>query len=52
MTSRLPSKRSPLALLGLAALGLGAASCIDENILDVMADSQPRAGRYKESVFF
>jgi mono/diheme cytochrome c family protein len=52
MSSRLAVGRSPLALLGLAALGLGAASCIDENILDVMADSQPRAGRYKESVFF
>jgi mono/diheme cytochrome c family protein len=49
MSSRLAPR---LAIFGLAALGLGAASCIDENILDVMADSQPRAGRYKESVFF
>jgi len=49
------SRRTPFNLLGLAALTLGSlglTSCIDENILDDMADSQPRAGRYKESVFF
>jgi mono/diheme cytochrome c family protein len=37
-------------LLGLAAL-LAAAGC-DENILDQMADSQPKANRYKESHFY
>ncbi|HVZ72515.1 MAG TPA: cytochrome c [Polyangia bacterium] len=42
---------SVLALL-IATLGVFSASCIDENILDVMADRQPRAGRYKESAFF
>lgn len=36
--------------LGLAAL-LAAAGC-DENILDQMADSQPKANRYKESHFY
>jgi mono/diheme cytochrome c family protein len=36
-------------LLGLVA---SASACIDENILDAMADSQPRAGRYKESAFY
>jgi hypothetical protein len=44
------SLRVSALVLGLSALG--SASCIDENVLDVMADSQPRAGRYKESVFF
>ena len=38
--------------LGALALPILAAGCIDENILDVMADSQPRAGRYKESAFY
>jgi mono/diheme cytochrome c family protein len=52
MKARFALHRSWLALLAVALLGLGSASCIDENILDVMADSQPRAGRYKESVFF
>jgi mono/diheme cytochrome c family protein len=37
--------------LGAAAL-LPAAGCIDENILDPMADRQPRAHAYKESQFF
>ena len=32
-------------------LGLGAAAC-DENILDPMADRQPKANRYKESDFW
>jgi mono/diheme cytochrome c family protein len=36
--------------LGLAAL-LATAGC-DENILDQMADSQPKANRYKESHFY
>jgi mono/diheme cytochrome c family protein len=38
--------------LGLAVLSVFAAGCIDENILDPMADSQPRAGRYKVSAFY
>ena len=37
-------------MLGLTAL-LSAAGC-DENILDQMADSQPKANRYKESHFY
>jgi mono/diheme cytochrome c family protein len=39
-----------LSVLGLASL-LGATGC-DENILDQMADSQPKANRYKESHFY
>lgn len=39
-----------LSILGLASL-LGATGC-DENILDQMADSQPKANRYKESHFY
>jgi hypothetical protein len=39
-------------LLLLVALAGASASCIDENILDPMADRQPRAFRYKESAFF
>lgn len=39
----------PSLVLAAASSTLG---CIDENILDVMADGQPRAGRYKESAFF
>jgi hypothetical protein len=43
-------KRLSVALtLALASV---AASACDENILDPMADSQPRANRYKESKFF
>jgi mono/diheme cytochrome c family protein len=38
-----------LPLLGVASLSW---ACIDENILDPMADSQPRAGRYKQSAFY
>jgi mono/diheme cytochrome c family protein len=34
------------------ALVSAAAGCIDENILDPMADRQPRALRYKESAFY
>jgi mono/diheme cytochrome c family protein len=39
-------------LVLLLVLAGASASCIDENILDPMADRQPRAGRYKESAFF
>ena len=39
------------ALLALA-LAATASACIDENILDPMADRQPRAGRYKLSAFY
>ena len=39
-----------LALVGALPL-LSALGC-DENILDPMADRQPRAHAYKESVFF
>lgn len=39
-------RASTLALLSLLAVGC------DENILDPMADRQPRAKAYKESVFF
>jgi Cytochrome C oxidase, cbb3-type, subunit III len=38
--------------LSLLAVALTSSACIDENILDPMADSQPRAGRYKESNFY
>jgi mono/diheme cytochrome c family protein len=42
-----------LAMLGLAVtLPATTIGCIDENILDPMADSQPRTNRYKESAFF
>jgi hypothetical protein len=37
--------------LALALLAVTASAC-DENILDPMADRQPRANRYKESKFF
>jgi mono/diheme cytochrome c family protein len=40
-----------LGLFGLAAVA-STSACIDENILDPMADRQPRAMRYKESAFF
>jgi mono/diheme cytochrome c family protein len=43
--------RVSLAWLGLAAAVVSASAC-DENILDPMADRQPRAGRYKESAFY
>jgi hypothetical protein len=42
--------RLPLAL-ALAAVALPTLAC-DENILDPMADRQPRTNRYKESKFF
>jgi hypothetical protein len=45
--------RAPLLLLGLGLVAsMSTTACIDENILDAMADSQPRAGRYKESAFY
>jgi len=37
---------------GLALLALTASACIDENILDQMADNQPKANRYRESKFY
>jgi mono/diheme cytochrome c family protein len=40
-----------LALLVLAS-AVSTAACIDENILDPMADRQPRTIRYKESAFY
>jgi mono/diheme cytochrome c family protein len=51
MTAKeLTAKTAALALvLGLVA---STSACIDENILDPMADRQPRAGRYKESAFY
>jgi hypothetical protein len=49
MTARVMSARG-LALVGLCA-ALWSLGC-DENILDPMADRQPRAHAYKESVFF
>jgi mono/diheme cytochrome c family protein len=36
----------------LAGLVASTSACIDENVLDPMADRQPRAGRYKESAFY
>ncbi|HVX95904.1 MAG TPA: cytochrome c [Polyangia bacterium] len=41
-----------LLLSGLAGLALASSGCINENILDPMADNQPRAGRYKQSAFY
>lgn len=35
-----------------ALLAVGASACIDENILDPMADRQPKANRYMESKFY
>lgn len=47
------SRVSQAWMLGVLAAGaLGASACIDENILDPMADRQPKANRYKESEFF
>lgn len=42
---------APFVLLGFVTLA-SSAGCIDENILDEMADSQPKANRYKESAFW
>jgi mono/diheme cytochrome c family protein len=41
--------RAPALVLALA---LGGGAACDENILDPMADRQPRANRYKESDFY
>jgi len=40
-----------LALWGLVGLGLGAVGC-DEQVLNPMADRQPRARAYRESAFY
>jgi len=40
-----------LLSLGLVSV-VSTTACIDENILDPMADRQPRAMRYKESAFY
>jgi len=52
MTAR--TFRSPLGALPLAAalVALTGSACIDENILDQMADNQPKANRYRESKFY
>src|SRR6478736_4999217 len=47
MTPRLARYVLSIALLAAASSG-----CIDENILDQMADDQPKANRYRESKFF
>jgi hypothetical protein len=47
MTPRFVRFAFSLALFAVAGSG-----CIDENILDQMADSQPKANRYRESNFF
>lgn len=45
--------KSPLGKLPLAAALVAlTAGCIDENILDQMADDQPKANRYRESKFY
>jgi len=42
-----------LGRIAFASLAvLTASACIDENILDQMADSQPKANRYRESKFY
>jgi hypothetical protein len=52
MTPRFPRFVFATAMLGLSALSVLASACIDENILDQMADDQPKANRYRESKFF
>src|SRR5262249_53310141 len=47
MTSGLPRLTLAAALLSLTA-----SACWDENILDPMADRQPKANRYRESKFY
>ncbi len=49
MSARLTRSAFATALLATA---LSASACIDENILDQMADDQPKANRYRESKFF
>ncbi|HEY2731693.1 MAG TPA: cytochrome c [Polyangia bacterium] len=46
------SARASFAFLALAVASAVSASACDENILDPMADRQPRTGRYKESAFY
>ena len=43
--------RVPILIVASLA-ALTASACIDENILDQMADSQPKANRYRESKFY
>jgi mono/diheme cytochrome c family protein len=38
--------------LAAALVALTGSACIDENILDQMADNQPKANRYRESKFY
>ena len=49
MTARV---RSPGCSLAAALVALTGSACIDENILDQMADNQPKANRYRESKFY
>jgi hypothetical protein len=51
MTARKITGLTRLAL-GATLLALGGTACIDENILDQMADDQPKANRYRESKFY
>ncbi len=48
------ARRSLLLFVSASAVasGFGLSGCIEENILDEMADSQPKANRYKESAFY
>ncbi len=46
------ARRSLHALGLVVAVSASTSACIDENILDAMADSQPKANRYKESAFY
>jgi mono/diheme cytochrome c family protein len=39
-------------VLAATLAALTASACIDENILDPMADSQPKANRYRQSKFY
>ena len=43
--------RVPILIVASLAV-LTASACIDENVLDQMADSQPKANRYRESKFY
>jgi mono/diheme cytochrome c family protein len=44
--------KSVRSLLLLATMGAASVGCISEDILNPMADNQPRANRYRESAFF
>ncbi|HEX4404156.1 MAG TPA: cytochrome c [Polyangia bacterium] len=47
------ARRSLFTLLGLVTLASASGwGCIDENILDAMADNQPKENRYKVSAFW